>query len=123
LSLVKFYRIESDIICWIEKWLTARQQRVLLDSQSSEYISVSSGVPQGTVLGPLMFLIYINDIMKNISSQAIIRLFADDCLLYRVIKTKQDSFLLQKDLDALSQWVVIWQMRFNPEMYKITQSF
>ena len=68
------------------------------------YNSVSSGVPQGTVLGPLMFLIYINDITENISSQ--LRLFADDCLLYCVIKTEQDSFLLQKDLDALSQWAL-----------------
>ena len=61
---------------------------------------------QGTVLGPLIF------ITENTSSQ--LRLFADDCLLYRVIKAEQDSFLLQKDLDVLSHWAVIWQMRFNP---------
>ena len=57
---------------------------------------VSSEVPQGTVLGPLMFLIYINDITENISSQ--LRLFADDCLLYCAIKTEQDSILFQQDL-------------------------
>ena len=55
-----------------------------------------------------MFLIYINDITENVSSQ--LKLFADDCLLYRAIKTEQDSILLQKDLDALSQWAIIWQM-------------
>ena len=58
-----------------------------------------------------MFLIYINDITENISSQ--LRLFADDCLLYLAIKTEQDSILLQQDLDTLSQWAVTWQMRFN----------
>ena len=72
---------------------------------------MSSGVPQGTVLGLLMFLIYINDITENVSSQ--LKFFADDCLLYHVIKTEQDSILLQKDLDALSQWAIVWQMRFN----------
>ena len=113
-SLAKFsILIESDIIRWVEKWLAAHQQRVLLDGESSDYVPVSSGVPQGTVLGPLMFLIYVNDITENISSK--LRLFADaDYLLYRSMKTEQDSFQLQKDLDTLSQWATIWQMRFNP---------
>ena len=65
------------------------------------------------------YSIGLSDITENVSSQ--MKLFADDCLLYRVIKTEQDSSLLQKDLDALSQWAVIWQMRFNPS--KITHSF
>ena len=108
LKKLKFYHIENQVIHWIEKWLTVRKQRVLLDGESPDYVS---GVPQGTVLGPLMFLIYINDITENISSQ--LRSFADDCLLYRAIKTEQDSILLQQDLNALSQWAVTWQMRFN----------
>ena len=112
LDKLKFYHIESNIMRWIEQWLTARHQRVLLDGESSDYVPVLSGVPQGTVLGPLMFLIYINDITENISSQ--LKLFADDCLLYRAIRTEQDALLLQKDLDSLSQWATIWQMRFNP---------
>ena len=70
-----------------------------------------SGVPQSTVLGPLMFLIYINDITEDISSQ--LRFFADDCLLYCTIKSEQDSILLQWDLDTLAQWAKVWQMRFN----------
>jgi len=78
---------------------------------------VLSGVPQGTVLGPLMFLIYINDVTENILSQS--RLFADDCLLYRPIRTVQDSTLLQKDLDALSQWAIVWQMKFNPSKHTV----
>jgi len=76
---------------------------VLLDGESSDYVPVSSGVSQGAVLGPPMFLIYINDITENISSK-----LTDDCSLYRAINTEQDSFLLQKDLDALPQWATIW---------------
>ena len=91
--------------------LTLCKQHVLLDGESSDHIPVSSGVPQGTMLGLLMFLIYINDITEDISSQ--LRLFADDCLFYLPIKSEQDSILLQWDLDTLSQWAKVWQMRFN----------
>ena len=70
-----------------------------------------SGVPQGSVLGPLLFLIYINDIVKDISSN--LRLFADDCLLYRVITTEEDSALLQNDLNTIFTWSLLWQMKFN----------
>ena len=66
---------------------------------------------QGTVLGPLMFLIYVNDIADSISST--LRLFADDCPLYRVIKSEIDTSQLQCDLDHLSQWAQAWQMQFN----------
>ena len=89
LKKLKFYHIENQVIHWIEKWLTVHKQRILLDGELSNYVPVSSGVPQGTVLGPLMFLIYINNITENISSQ--LRLFADDCLLYRAIKTESYS--------------------------------
>ena len=77
----------------------------------SDQASVLSGVPQGTVLGPLMFLLYINDISKHINSP--LRLFADDYLLNRVISCKEDASLLQEDLDRLYEWTKIWQLRFN----------
>ena len=72
-----------------------------------------SGVPQGTVLGPLMFLLYINDIDVEICSS--IRLFADDCILYRIITSPEDHHHLQHDLDSLVQWTQQWQMKLNPE--------
>ena len=72
-----------------------------------------SGVPQGTVLGPLLFLTYINDLPNNINSS--IRLFADDCVLYREIKNEIDSQELQKDLNSLMKWECDWQMNFNPK--------
>ena len=73
------YGIQGNIYNWISSWLTKRQQRVVIKGHNSFYVHVNSGVPQGTVLGPLMFLLYINDITTNISSN--IRLFADDCVL------------------------------------------
>ena len=104
---MKFYHIEIHIIHWIEKWLTVHKQQVLLNGELSDYVPVSYGVPQGTVLGPLIFLIYINDITENVSSQ--LKLLADDCLLYCAIKTGQNSILPQKDSDTLTQRAIDWQ--------------
>ena len=84
---------------------------MVVDGQQSEFAPVQSGVPQGTVLGPLMFLVYINDICGGISSNT--RLFADDCILYRVIKDKLDQDTLQADLNLLIKWTKTWQMAFN----------
>ena len=70
-----------------------------------------SGVPQSTVLGPLLFLVYINDLTTGISSN--IRLFADDCIIYREIKKDEDHAALQHDLDLLGAWENKWQMKFN----------
>ena len=104
-------KINNFIMTWIKSWLTQRTQCVVVDGISSSSVSVLSGVPQGTVLGPLLFLIYINDIASDVSSS--IRLFADDCILYRTIKCEADSIILQRDLDILSQWSSLWQMKFN----------
>ena len=83
----------------------------MIDGESSCSVSVKSGVPQGTVLGPLLFLIYLNDIAESASTT--LRLFADDCPLYRVIKLEANTSQLQCDLDHLSQWAQTWQMKFN----------
>ena len=77
-------------------------QKIVLDGVSSDSKPVHSGIPQGTVLVPLMFLIYINDIIEHVSSS--LRLFADDCLLYRIVTTEEDSIQLQHDLNQLSTW-------------------
>jgi len=96
---------------WISSWLTGRTQWVVIKGHSSTSIHVDSGVPHGTVLGPLMFLLYINDITTNITSS--IRLFADDCVLYRVIHSEKDHHLLQLDLNRITQWTKQWQMSLN----------
>ena len=91
------------------------------NGQSSASAAVTSGVPQGTVLGPLLFNIYINDLPSCVASTP--RLFADDCLLYRVINTTEDCLQLQKDLDSLQDWERTWGMEFNAlkcEVVRIT---
>ena len=85
--------------------------RVVVDGESSSETVVLSGVPQGTVLGPLLFLVHINDLPDRVSSS--VRLFADDCLLYRIIKSLKDQEELQKDLKSLEKWAEDWGMRFN----------
>ena len=79
----------------------------------SDFLPVKSGIPQGTVLGPLMFLLYINDIDQNISST--IRLFGDDCIMYRIVDTNEEACNLQHDLDKImdSVWCKTWQMQLN----------
>ena len=86
---------------------------MVLNGVASKEVKVISGVPQGTVLGPLLFLLYINDINDNINST--IRLFADDCVLYYIIKTPNDHHHLQNDLDTIIQWAIKWQMNLNAD--------
>ena len=108
---IDFYGIRGTTNTWIKTWLTTRTQRVVIDGEASSTVHVDSGVPQGTVLGPLMFLLFINDIGDEINST--IKLFADNCLLFRTISTTEDTSALQNDLDSLSKWTDMWQMKFN----------
>ena len=98
-------------LAWINSWLTERFQRVVVDGEVPSFVKVTSGVPQGTVLGPLIFLLFINDIHENLDST--LRLFADDALLYKSINTMNDSVILQNDIDKLVSWSTTWQMQFN----------
>ena len=113
ISKLKYYGINGKIITWISSFLKSRKQRVVVGGEHSQWVKVESGVPQGTVLGPLLFLLYINDLPENLNST--VRLFADDCVLYNTISTPQDAAILQRDLETLSTWEQIWQMSFNPE--------
>ena len=92
--------------------MTNRQQRVVLRGHYSSWTAVLSGVPQGTVLGPILFLIYINDITRNVESQS--KLFADDMKVYKALgNVHEDTQILQDDLNALEQWSIDWQLSFN----------
>ena len=81
--------IRGPTLLWIRNFLTTRTQKVVVDGSFSDTAHVGSGVPQGTVLGPILFLCYINDLPSSVSSD--VRLFADDCLLYRPIKSKDEQ--------------------------------
>ena len=105
------FGIKGNIVRWIESFLTSCTQQVVLEGATSNQVHITSGIPQGTVLGPLLFLININDIENNIDSQ--LRLFADDCLLYQVIKSASDCVNLQNDISQLCDWESLWQMTFN----------
>lgn len=78
---------------------------------------MKTGVPQGTILGPTMFLLYINDISDNLQSSC--KLYADDCVIYRVINNQSDACALQNDLDKLCEWSNKWQLYFNTEKCKV----
>ena len=85
--------------------------KVVVDGESSTECDVLSGVPQGTVLGPLLFLVHINDLPDSVTSK--VRLFADDCLLYRKVTSTADQEEIQKDLKRLETWAETWGMKFN----------
>lgn len=111
LSKVKAHGIEGKVLEWIRGWLTNREQRVQVNGRKSEWGSVTSGVPQGSVLGPLLFIIYINDLETGINSD--IGKFADDTKIGRPVANDNDARMLQEDLDRLSEWSEKWQMKFN----------
>ena len=97
---------------WITEFLRCRSQRVRVGTHYSEEVRVTSGVPQGSVLGPILFLHYINDISTNIESK--IRLFADDCIIYRKILNIKDVEKLLADLHRLGEWAELNEMIINP---------
>ena len=110
------YGIGGKTLKWINVFLCYRQQRVVVNGVKSDLAPVVSGVPQGTVLGPLLFSLHIT---ADIESE--IRLFADDCVCYREIKDTEDTLKLQRDIDRLGNWARKWGMRFQPVKCNIMQ--
>jgi len=111
--------ITGDVFNWIEDWLNDKEQRVVLLGSHSEWINVKSGVPQGSVLEPLLFLIYVNDIDDSICTKLL--KFADDTKvgLFCVVSTKNDIDRLQIDLINLRKWSHEWLMLFNIDKCKV----
>ena len=100
---LNLYGIRGNTLELITDFLCSRSQRVVLDGATSDSAPVLSGVPQGTVLGPILFLIYINDLPDGVVNSTV-RLFADDCIIYRPIRCKKDTELLQSDLNSVGSW-------------------
>jgi len=105
--------IQGKVLDWIKEWLANRKQRVSLNNTFSSWRDVTSGVPQGSVLGPILFVVYINDLDNNIISK--INKFADDTKLGKAVGRVEDRISLQNDLDKLFNWSTEWQMKFNTD--------
>ena len=113
LKKLDHYGIRGKTLEWIRAFLTNRTQKVTVEGVVSESIHVKSGVPQGNVLGPILFLVFINDLPASVQSSS--RLFADDCVVYREIRSDKDCQILQDDLQKLWEWEKLWGMSFHPE--------
>lgn len=101
------------LIKWVESYLTNRKQFVEIKSSVSGMLNVTSGVPQGSVLGPLLFLIYVNDLVQAIPDTVSIKLFADDCVVFKEITCSDDHNLLQQALRNIECWCAAWDMELN----------
>jgi len=116
---------ENDILTWIDRFLANRLQCVTLNGVNSEYSSVVSGVPQGSVLGPLLFLLYINDLPTNLDGHPLaksfplphptLKIFADDIKIYHTITSRDENAHLQCYVDLLSGWCLDWQLQISKE--------
>ena len=113
LRKLQHFGVRGSLHSWIASFLSDRTQSVVVEGSSSDSVPVVSGVPQGSVLGPMLFLLFINDLPDKIASNT--RLFADDCIVYRQIKNTSDCKALQEDLNMLAEWETKWGMAFHPQ--------
>ena len=114
---LQWYGIDGGVNKWISDFLCDRTQSVVVEGDTSDTVPVISGVPQGSVLAPCLFLFYINDIAENLTSTT--RLFADDTMIYMAVKGVGDAEKLQQDLDTLTKWEKTWMMEFHPKKCEI----
>ena len=115
-SKLKSYGIQGPVLRWIENFLNGRTQKVVVNGAESEWRDVLSGIPQGSVLGPLLFVIYINDMPDTVPSPTY--LFADDTKMYRVIRNEMETCHLQTDINTLQSWSRLWLLEFHEDKCK-----
>ena len=109
--------VKGKLWAWIKDWLANRYQRIVVDGESSEWLPVDSGTPQGTVLAGPLFTVYVKDIDEAI--RTFLRKFADDTKLARIIESINDAILFQQDIDSLVEWAIKWAMVFNELKCKV----
>ena len=109
--------INTETLNWIKAFLSDRVQQICVNGSNSTWKPVTSGIPQGSVLGPILFVLYINDLPSNILSD--VYMFADDTKIFNIIKSPEDQETLQNDLDTLSMWSDKWLLKFHPEKCKV----
>ena len=106
-----------NVLAWIDDFLPERHQRVVVNGAKSKWSSVTSGIPHGSVLGPVLFIIYINDLPKSCYCSTL--LFADDTKVFYQVKSTADCEKLQVDLNHLQSWADSWQLCFHPQKCKV----
>ena len=109
--------IQGKLLDWIHSFLEHRQQRVVINGQSSTWRNVTSGIPQGSVLGPLLFVIYINDLPDTVLSQVF--LYVDNTKMYHQIQDAGNRHTFQEDISKLQEWADKWLLRFHPDKCKL----
>ena len=116
LQKVEAYGIQGNLLRWIRDFLSSRKQRVVLGGKYSNWQDVTSGIPQGSVLGPILFTIFINDMPDTVKS--CMKLFADDAKIFKAIESVEDFDMIQNDLNTLFKWSQIWQLPLNLDKCK-----
>ena len=121
LKKMERYKITETVIKWVKSFLNDRKQKVTVNGAESKNHKVTSGIPQGSVLEPILFVIYINDMPECVDSTATTctYLFADDTKIFREIKSPNDEEKLQNDLDKLQKWSDTWLLKFLPNKCKV----
>ena len=117
---LKEYGINGNLLCWLDGFLSNRRQRVLINGSFSQLSDVTSGVPQGSVLGPLLFTVYVNDLPPCVNSS--LMLFADDTKLFHCIRSEMDVVQLQHNINALLEWSKLWLLSFSVSICELVHS-
>jgi len=121
-KLKEKFNINGKFLRFFKMYLKDRKQRVVIDGEFSDWVNVRSGVPQGSILGPALFVIFINDIIQEVSSPTHARLYADDMKIWRHIRNTNDQAELQNDINKLHSWSVANKIRFHPSKCKLIRS-
>jgi hypothetical protein len=119
LSKLYSYGVDKELILWVKSFLSQRKQRVVVNGMASSWADVLSGIPQGSILGPLLFIIYINDLIESCGEDVLMFLFADDAKIFRHIRNEDDSHYLQNQLDKFVGWTDKWLVKVNATKCKV----
>ena len=117
LRKLESYGVSGRLLAWVRGWLLNRWQRVGVRGRWSGWRRVLSGIPQGSVLGPVLFLVFIDDLEEGLMSEVL--KFADDTKIFGRVDSERDREVLQRDLDRLVQWSEKWQMKFNVDKCEV----
>jgi len=113
ISKLHSYGLNENIILWIEAFLADRKQRVIINGVTSHWSDVLSGVPQGSILGPVLFIIYINDLVDFCGDDAYLFLFADDAKIFQHFVNTVEVSILQNKIDRFTEWTDKWLVKLN----------